>query len=155
MNVRPEPVAHAGDDPLAGFPVVIDVPVAWGDMDAFAHVNNTVYFRWFESARIAYFDRIGFRGNDPDDRIGPILASTQCRFRRPLVYPDRVRVGARVSDVRDDRFTMEYRVVSGRDGAVAAEGSGVVVSFDYGAGRKAVLPQPVHDAIRRLEGRAE
>lgn len=43
---------------LEGFPVVIELPVVWGEMDAFAHVNNVVYFRYFESARIAYLERI-------------------------------------------------------------------------------------------------
>lgn len=120
-------------------------------MDSFAHVNNTVYFRWFESARISYFDRVGFRGGTVEDAVGPILASTQCRFRRPLVYPDTVRVGARVSDVGIDRFTMDYRIVSGAAGDVAAEGSGLVVAFDYREGRKTALPPPVREAIRRLE----
>lgn len=151
----PEPreavTPHASEDPLDGFPVVIRVPVAWGEMDAFAHVNNTVYFRWLESARIAYFDRVGFRGGSAHDGVGPILASTQCRFRRPLVYPDSVRVGARVSDVGVDRFTMEYRIVSEATGQLAAEGSGLIVAFDYRAGRKAGLPAQVRVAIQALE----
>ncbi|MCB0148997.1 MAG: acyl-CoA thioesterase, partial [Caldilineaceae bacterium] len=46
-------------DLLAGYPVVIEIPVAWGEMDAFQHVNNIVYFRYFESGRIAYFERAG------------------------------------------------------------------------------------------------
>ena len=44
---------------LAGFPVVVSWPVQWGDQDAFGHVNNTIYFRWFESGRIAYLKRLG------------------------------------------------------------------------------------------------
>ncbi len=138
--------------PLDGFPVVIEVPVAWGDMDAYAHVNNTVYFRWFESARIAYFDRVAFRGGS-DGGVGPILHSTHCRFRRPLDYPDRVRVGARVTEMGLDRFTMEYRAVSATHELIAADGSGIVVAFDYGAGQKATLPADVRAAIETLEGR--
>src|SRR5688500_1058130 len=125
------PPMSSAREHLAGFHVVISVPVAWGEMDAFAHVNNTVYFRWFESARIAYFDRVAFREPALNGGIGPILASTQCRFRRPLSYPDTVRVGARVSELGVDRFTMEYRVVSVSSGALAAEGFGVVVAYDY------------------------
>jgi acyl-CoA thioester hydrolase len=136
---------------LAGFPVTIEVPVAWGEMDAFGHVNNIVFFRYFESARMAYLDAIGFRGGDGGP--GPILASTQGRFRRPLEYPDTVHVGARAPEVGPDRFVMEYRVVSRRLGEVAAEGSGVVVSYDYTARRKAPLPDAVAARIRELEGR--
>ena len=47
-------------DANARYPVSIVIPVAWGDMDAFQHVNNVTYGRWLESARIAYFRRIGF-----------------------------------------------------------------------------------------------
>ena len=138
---------------LAGYPVVVDIPVAWGDMDYFRHVNNIVFFRYFESARIEYLERIGFRelaGNDP---VGPILASTGCRFRRPLTWPDTVAVGARVVDVGKDRFSMAYRLVSRKSGEVAAEGDGVLVSFDYAAQKKVPLPEGVRRAIEVLEGR--
>ena len=145
------------DDLLADYPITLDVPVAWGDMDAFGHVNNTIYFRYFESARIMYLRAIDFTaggggagGGGAGGSIGPILASTHCRFRRPLAYPDTVRVGTRTTEVADDRFTMEYRVVSLEAGAVAAEGGGVVVAYDYGRGEKADLPAPVRAAIEEL-----
>jgi acyl-CoA thioester hydrolase len=105
-------------DLLEGYAVTIDVPVAWGEMDAFGHVNNVVYFRWFESARIAWLFRVGF-GGDTHEGVGPILASTHCRFRLPLAWPDTVRAGARATDVSEDRFTMEYRIVSIAQDALA------------------------------------
>jgi len=135
---------------LAEFSVVIEVQVAWGEMDSFAHVNNVVYFRWFESARIAYLDAIGFRGDEDD--VGPILASTHCRFRRALHYPDTIQVGARTTEVAVDRFTMEYRIVSLDEDAVAADGGGVVVAYDYPAATKSRLPLRVRERIRELEG---
>ncbi len=137
-----------GGDPLAGFPVRIDVPVAWGDMDAFEHVNNTVYFRWFESARIAYFRQIGFEESRRISGIGPILASTRCRFRLPLAYPDVVEVAARARDLAEDRFVMDYRVASREQGALAAEGEGLIVCYDYRRGAKVPIPASVR---RRLE----
>jgi acyl-CoA thioester hydrolase len=137
---------------LHGFPVVVEIPVHWGEMDSFRHVNNTVFFRYFESARIAYLDRIGFRQESDHGGVGPILASTHARFRRPLTYPDSVRVGARTTEVGEDRFTMEYRLVSMAQGSTAAEGGGVLVSYDYGTGRKAPLPEAVRRAIQKVEG---
>ena len=139
----------SADGPLRGFPIVVEVPVAWGDMDAFGHVNNVVYFRWFESARIAYLRAIEFVDGG-DDGVGPILASTHCRFRLPLAFPDRVSVGARTTDLADDRFTMEYRVVSHAADDVAAEGGGVVVAYDYAARSKASIPDDVRRRIRDL-----
>jgi acyl-CoA thioester hydrolase len=137
---------------LSGFPVVVEIPIAWGDMDYFRHVNNIVFFRYFESARIEYLERIGFRELTAESSVGPILASTGCRFRRPLTWPDTVAVGARVTEVGDDRFSMEYRLVSRKSGEVAAEGTGVLVSFDYAAERKVPLPEAVRRAIGGLEG---
>lgn len=136
---------------LRGYPVVVQVDVQWGEMDFFRHVNNTVFFRYFESARIAYLDRIGFREEMENHGVGPILASTHARFRRPLTYPDSVRVGARTVELGEDRFTMEYRLVSLGQGAVAAEGGGVLVSFDYARGGKAPLPERVRTAIEEIE----
>jgi acyl-CoA thioester hydrolase len=133
-------------DLLRGFPIIIDVPVAWGEMDAFGHVNNIVYFRYFESARMAYLDAIGFRGDG--GAAGPILASTHCRFRLAIEYPDTVRVGARTVGISDDRFTMEYRVVSNRHAAVAADGGGIVVAYDYGQRAKTSIPR---DVRRRMD----
>jgi acyl-CoA thioester hydrolase len=136
---------------LAGFPVVVETPVAWADMDVFRHVNNTVFFRWFEIARVAYLERIRFYAEEQQGGVGPIIHSTQCRFRRPIVYPDRVYTGARVSEIGIDRFVMEYRVVSEAQRAVAADGSAVVVSYDYGSGMKAPLPESVRTLISELE----
>jgi acyl-CoA thioester hydrolase len=141
------------DDPLGGFRIVIDVPVAWGEMDAFGHVNNIVFFRYFESARIAYLDAIAFRGLD--GAAGPILASTQCRFRRPLAYPDTVRVGARTTSLASDRFTMEYRIVSAAHADVAAEGSGIVVAYDYARAARTSLPEAVRARILEIDPDAQ
>lgn len=138
----------ASPDPLDGFHVVVPVPVAWGDMDAFGHVNNTVYLRWFETARIAYFERVGFGGGP----IGPILARTSCRFRLPLAYPDTVLTAARVSELQDDRFLMVYRVVRQDGRALAADGDGLIVAYDYEAKTKSQLPATVRDAVSALDG---
>lgn len=140
---------------LAGFPVVLRLPVQWGEMDAYGHLNNTVFFRYFESARVDYLERCGFARSWEVDRVGAILHSTSCRFRAPLFYPDTVAVGGRCSALEDDRFTMEYRVVSQSSGELAAEGTGVVVSYDYTTRDKTVIPVAVRAGIERLEGRAE
>lgn len=142
--------AHAEEE-LSGFPVRVQIPVQWGEMDAYEHVNNVVFFRYFESARVEYLERCGFNDSYREERIGAILHSTSCRFRRALVYPDRVSVGARATGMEEDRFTMRYRVVSHDQDEVVAEGEGVVVSFDYEAGAKTPIPESVRQGVRELE----
>lgn len=133
------------------YPVVIELPVAWGEMDALRHVNNIVYFRYFESARMAYFTRLDIWNYMNETGIGPILASTGCKFKLPLTYPDTVSVGTRISEIEADRFVMKYVVVSHQHAKVAAEGEGLVVSYDYRALRKAPLPDEIKKRIEVLE----
>ena len=142
---------HASSPFLNDFPIRISIPVQWGEMDAYGHVNNTVYFRYFESARIAYLERCGFVESYDRDRVGAILHSTDCRFRIALQYPDTVHIGVRARDVQEDRFTTEYRAVSGRANAVAADGIGIVVSFDYRTREKTALPDTVRRLIAEIE----
>ncbi|MCP4869220.1 MAG: acyl-CoA thioesterase [Proteobacteria bacterium] len=136
---------------MDAFPVTIEIPTRWGDLDAFQHVNNTVFFVYFESARIAYFDKLGYRDLVESTGKGPILAETSCRFRRPLKYPDQLTVGARVTDVGEDRFTMEYRIWSAELQTAAAKGTGLIVSYDYRAEARCPLPDVIRERIAALE----
>jgi acyl-CoA thioester hydrolase len=136
---------------LEGYPVVIEIPVAWGEMDSLQHVNNIVYFRYFESARMAYFNEIKIWSYMEETGIGPILASTRCKFRIPLAYPDTVSVGTKVEEIEEDRFLMKYAVFSREHGKVAAEGEGVIVSYDYREKKKARLPEEIKGRIESLE----
>jgi acyl-CoA thioester hydrolase len=138
-------------DLLAGYPVVIEISIAWGEMDAFQHVNNIVYLRYAESARIAYLERAGLGDTVQLTGVGPILHSLQCRYKFPLTYPDTARVGVRVSEVGVDRFTVLFRILSARHQRVAAEGESIIVSYDYGAGSKVPLPKSWRAAMEALE----
>ena len=133
------------------YPVVLSQDVIWGDMDAFGHINNTVYFRYFEDARIAYFDRIGVIELMKQLSLAPILATTQCSFRLPLEYPDRIHVAARARILSAKKFNMEYVVFSQRHGAIAAEGEGLVVYYDYVNGKSREIPGEIVAAMKKLE----
>ena len=140
---------------LQSFPVHVEIPVAWGDMDAFQHVNNVMYFRYIETARVAYFGRLGYMELKDKTGAGPILASTQCRFKIPLAYPDTVTVAVKVSDIKEDHFNMKYLVFSGRFRKTAAEGHDVIVSFDYGESKKVPIPPVIRQRILELEASVE
>ncbi len=137
---------------LRSYPVTIEIPMAWGEMDAFQHLNNVVYFRYFESARIAYFEALGIMDVMATTGVGPILAETRCRYRIPLTFPDTMTVGARVSTLAPEGFLMQYAVASRHHGKIAAEGDGRIVTIDYAAGGKVPVPADVRERIRDLEG---
>jgi acyl-CoA thioester hydrolase len=142
------------DAHLAGFPVVVELPVCWGEMDSYRHVNNVVYFRYFENARLEYFRRLDWFEYERQTGIGPILAATHARFRKPLTYPDTIWVTARAASIEDDRFHLEHRVVSRRLAAIVAEGKGTVVTYDHREGRKVAMPEELRRRIDALEATA-
>ena len=136
---------------LKDYPVIVEFPVAWGEMDARNHVNNIVYFRYFESARIAYFEKMDLIGYMTETGIGPILATTSCKFKIPLSYPDKVLIGAKVVRIEEDRFSMNYLIVSTKHQKVAAEGDGVIVTFNYREGKTVTIPEVVKQSILDIE----
>ncbi len=136
---------------LADYPVVVTTMVAWGDMDANGHVNNTVYFRYLEHARLQCFTEMGFMKVQAETGVGPILSWTDCRFRRALTYPDTVSIGTRIRDVQHDRFEMESVIVSHAMRQVAAQGQQRVVMYDYRQNQKAPLPESIRQGIGRFE----
>ena len=140
------------NDLLADFPVIYEQDIAWGDMDAFQHVNNAVYLRYFESARIRYFEQTPMFDIMKAEGVGPIVHSHRIRYRFPLTYPDRIRTGVRVIGVGEDRIRVAYRTVSVKHGVIAAEGDTTIVFLNYKAGEKASVPEPVIQAFERMEG---
>jgi acyl-CoA thioester hydrolase len=139
---------------LSGYPVTIAIPVQWGDQDVFRHVNNAVYFRWYESARIAYNRRIGLMNPDPAATVGPILAATSNNYRRQVAYPDTVHVGVRVVKIGRTSLVYEHVVMSEALQAIAAEGSSTLVYFDYRENQSRPVPDSIRRAIESIEGRS-
>jgi len=139
---------------LRDHPVVVDIVVRWGDMDALGHVNNIIYLQYFETARIEYLARVGMEPPGPSWReVGLIIASVSCRFLAPVTFPDTLCVGAQVVSLGADRFLMEHLAVSRRLGRPVARGDALVVAYDYALGRRTALPGQLREAILALEGR--
>jgi len=133
------------------YPVSVSIPVAWGEMDAFQHVNNVVYARWLETARMVYLERIGLVERMRVEGVGPILARTVIDYQRPLQYPDTVCVDVTVTTIGTKSFTMAFRVRSEAQGADAATGEQVMVVYDYRAGRTAPVDDRLRAAIAAVE----
>ncbi|MCE7973992.1 MAG: acyl-CoA thioesterase [Leptolyngbya sp. PLA1] len=139
---------------LASAPVVLEIPVAWGEMDALGHVNNAVYFRYLESARVEFIRRLGWKAPDQGSGhlgrkgVGFILQAVQCRFRRPVVYPDTLAVTARLAGIGEDRFTLRHEIISKTRGEVAALGEGTIVTYDYSRGSKVRIPNDLRAMLK-------
>jgi acyl-CoA thioester hydrolase len=127
------------------------IDVRWGDMDAYAHVNNAAYFTYCESARMGYFARIGLDDLRPQGQ-GPAVVQATCNFRRQVHHPAALEVGARTSKIGGKSFTLEYLLRHRGEGTVVADGSSVVVWVDYDAGRALPLPEALVRHLVDLDG---
>lgn len=134
------------------FPVLMELPVQWGEMDAAGHVNNLIYLKWFESARVEYFTRLGQDvADNTSGEPGFILAKQSCKYLLPMTYPDTAVLAIRITEVNEDRFTMHCKIWSQRHNRLAAIANGVVVTYDYREGKKVLVPKSMKKQIEMLE----
>lgn len=124
------------------------IPVAWGDMDAYGHVNNTVFLRWFETARIEWLERVRF---PDDDKRGPVLANSLVNYRRQVKWPDTVTVSVGVLRIGTSKVVLGYQITSKHHrGQVVADGETTVVLCSKETGRGV----PLDDELRARIGPA-
>lgn len=135
-------------DPLV---IGIAIPVAWGEQDAFGHLNNVVYFRYFENVRMYYLERIGVLRSHDEQGIGVILASTTCDFKKPVEWPQQLTVRTGCTAVGNTSFTMAYAVTD-EQGTIVATGTSTQVMYDYRQGVKIRVPDAVRAAIAAVQG---
>ncbi|EPF75143.1 thioesterase [Acinetobacter gyllenbergii] len=132
---------------LSVYPVVLQQTVAWGDMDAFGHVNNVQYYRYIESARIAYLMTL----NIFDQEILTVVASSQCKYLSPVFYPDVLHIGARIEELRNSAFRMHYVLWSETQQQIVATAEAVMVCVDKNTSKKLNIPDEIRQHIIQLE----
>jgi acyl-CoA thioester hydrolase len=121
----------------------------WGDNDAYGHVNNTIYYAWFDTAVNAWLIEAGLLDVAAGDPIG-LVVETGCRYKRPLTYPEPVEVGLAVE--RLGTSSVRYRLglfAKGADEA-AAEGYFIHVYVDRATRRPVELPEEWRRAIEEI-----
>lgn len=131
---------------LSQYPVVFEQAVAWGDMDAFGHVNNVLYYRYIESARIHYLE-----GLNIEEKLYTVVASNQCKYLSPVFYPDTLKIGVRIDEIRTSAFRMSYLIVSTAQNKVVATAEAVMVVVDSTNLSKCNIPESIKQKIKAIE----
>ena len=127
------------------------IPLRWGDLDAMNHLNNTLYFRLMEEARISWFvenDMMMDRTN-PAQTEGPILAHASCDFVKPMTYPANAKVTQIVTRLGRSSMDLDM-LIEGDDEdppVVYAKGQNVLVWMDYRTGKAAPWPERLRQAL--------
>lgn len=123
------------------------IPMRWGDMDAMAHLNNTLYIRMMEEARIQWFLKMGIMTGPGG--LGPILAHIRCDFIKPAVFPCTMRVVHTVSRIGRSSLDHDILIADDADPSVVyAKGMSTLVWMNYQTGKSEPWPAEVIQAIQ-------
>ncbi len=124
----------------------VTIPIRWGDMDAMGHVNNTIYFRYMEQARIEWLSMIGCL---PDDKgNGPVIVNAYCTFKLPLKYPGQVEVRTFIGSTGRSSIETIQEMRSVDDGNLLyAEGGAKIVWVDPVTEKSTSLPDVIRQKI--------
>ncbi|HNQ00803.1 MAG TPA: thioesterase family protein [Syntrophales bacterium] len=133
------------------YPLIVEQAVTWGDMDAHGHVNNVVYFRYMENARVEFYRRIGKYEFEERTGITLVVKSTGCRYISSLSFPDRIAIGARVTEMNNEQILMQYIVVNAGTNQVAALGEATIVAVRVADNSKVPFPEELKARIRDLQ----
>lgn len=127
--------------------------VRFGDLDAMRHLNNVVFLRYFETARIAYLREI-VPSHDPahpeQDAFGLIFAECHINYRSPVLFDEEVAITCSIANVKRSSFRVEFDMRVGS--RLVAEGYGVLVGFDYAAQGAAQLPDALRETLEAEAG---
>lgn len=138
---------------MNNYPFSIPIEVIFRDIDSFTHVNNAVYFTYFETARIKFMAHL--LGVEGSNEIPLILAEAQCSYRSPAYMGELLTVRMRVSHIGHKSFHLAYEVVSRTDGRLVAEGRTVQVMYDYHTDQSITIPDEVHQLLAEYMGDGE
>jgi acyl-CoA thioester hydrolase len=122
------------------------VPIRWGDMDAMGHINNTLYFRYMETARIDWCESLGCMPEQAKE--GPVVVNAYCTFHQQLRYPGNVLVKHYVTDVGRSSFgTYISMERTDMPGTIWADGGAKMVWIDYRNNKSVPLPDWLRERI--------
>lgn len=134
------------------FKFSIMVPVRFSDMDSLGHANNAVYLSYFEEARVHYFRQLFDLPTDDSTKLGFIVLEIRCTYKTPAYYGETLKVFSKIRWMKNKSMEMEYLAIGVADGRVVADGSSILVSYDYSEKRTIEIPEQVRSKISEFEG---
>jgi acyl-CoA thioester hydrolase len=132
------------------YPVATEIKVKWGEMDAWQHLNNTVYIRYIEDGRMDLFEKISMSSDMKNLVVGPILAAIQCDYLAPVTYPDTLTVFSKAQQTSSKKVAFEHALWSEKSQCVVAKGTALVVYYDFKRLKSCEIPTEVSAKFNAL-----
>jgi acyl-CoA thioester hydrolase len=124
------------------------IAVRWGDLDAMGHVNNTIYFRYMEQARIGWFDAL-VPEEEAWKSTGIVIANASCNFKRPINYPGTVEVKVYIGALGGSSVPTFYELLVSENKTPYADGEATVVFIDMKSQRATRIPDDIRARLSK------
>lgn len=124
--------------------------IDWSELDLFGHVNNVVFYRYIQSARVRFWEQIGLYELFERNKIAPLLASASIDFKKPLKYPGTAIIQYEPAFVKNTSFGLGYTILNEQNDTVAL-GKDIMVLFDFSENSKLVISDNLRENIDKLK----
>lgn len=132
--------------PLTDFPHTTSVQIRFNDIDILGHLNNTVYFSFFDTGKAYFFESI-IEGRMDWRHVESVIANIDCAYVSPIFFGDNIEVKTRCMGVSDKSFRIQQVIVEKETGALKAAAETVMVSFDPATQKSKELPSRWREAL--------
>lgn len=134
------------------FPVRLGLRIDWAEQDLFGHVNNVMFMKYIQAARVNYWEQIGLYQYFRETNMGPMLVHVHCDYKKPLHYPGNMTILSRMKFIKNTSFSIQHRILD-HEGAVSAEAEDVIVMYDFNKNEKILFPNEFRKKVEELEGK--
>lgn len=124
--------------------------IDWSELDAFGHVNNVMFYKYLQAARVMFWEQIGLYDQYKNDGIAPLLASATVDFKKTLMYPGNVTIQYTVAFIKNTSFGLEYILYNDNDEIVAL-GKDAMVLYDFNKNEKLSIPDVLRLSIEKYQ----
>jgi acyl-CoA thioester hydrolase len=112
--------------------------IDWSELDLFGHVNNVMYAKYMQAARVNFMEKVGIIKSYEDHKIGFMVAATSILFYKPLFYPGDISIKTMVKETKNTSFILEHDILNSEN-ELCARGEDVIVYFDFNKQEKLML----------------
>jgi len=137
---------------LDGFSMKLELRIDWIEVDLLGHVNNVAIFKYIQSARVNYLEAIGLIQYHSKTKCGPILASTNCQFHKPLFYPGHITVYSKVDYIKNTSFRIQHGIYNDKNELVV-EAQDIIVFYDFSEQSKLTIPNELREKIEKVKNK--
>lgn len=112
------------------FSTRLTLRIDWSEIDLFAHVNNVAIIKYIQAARVNLLDALGLMQKQAEEKKGPILASVECQFFKPMYYPGQVIIHSEISLVKNSSFKIIHTLYNEKE-EITAKANDIIVYYDF------------------------